>query len=240
MDGSCPKCGAAVVAGTRTCQFCGANLAGAESAAVEIQRQETPLIEAAPSLPVPASPPPTAAAPPATAAVQPAKADEKSNTQPKTRGLSLAIRAGVALFGVVLIFLVVLYLRSVVSIFGNNNGPSIAPTAQSSASATPAASPVIAGLGVDIYPGATPLSSEDHSTLMDKSIVSQTFVSSDTMAPVIDFYKKRMVGRTSIFASGDSVVVSIGPTAQDSILVTISPAQTGGKTRIYISHSSQK
>jgi hypothetical protein len=215
-------------------------LAGAESAAVEIQRQETPLIEAAPSLPVPASPPPTAAAPPATAAVQPAKADEKSNTQPKTRGLSLAIRAGVALFGVVLIFLVVLYLRSVVSIFGNNNGPSIAPTAQSSASATPAASPVIAGLGVDIYPGATPLSSEDHSTLMDKSIVSQTFVSSDTMAPVIDFYKKRMVGRTSIFASGDSVVVSIGPTAQDSILVTISPAQTGGKTRIYISHSSQK
>jgi hypothetical protein len=213
-------------------------LGDVEPAAVEIQRQEKPLIEAAPSLPVPAPPPPTAAAPPATAAVQPAKADEKSNNQPKTRGLSLAIRAGVALFGVVLIFLVVLYLRSVVSIFGSTPGPSSAPRVQTPDSATPAASPVIPGLGVDIYPGATPLSSEDHSTLMDRSIVSQTFVSSDTMAPVIDFYKKRMVGKTSIFASGESVVVSISPTAQDSILVTISPAQSGGKTRIYISHSS--
>jgi len=47
-------------------------------------------------------------------------------------------------------------------------------------------------------------------------------------------------GFPAIYASGDGVVVSISPRAQESILVTISPAQSGGTTRITISHTTTK
>lgn len=201
-----------------------------EPAAIEIQYSEPLMAEATASLPTPA--------PPSAAALPPAMAIKKPNSWSKRRILSVALGAGFALIGAIFIVLIALNLRSFLSMFGNNGAPSNAATAQGPDSAASSGSPVVAGLGVDIYPGATSLSSEEHSTLMDKSIVSQSFESSDTMTQVIDFYKARMVGMTSIFASGNGVVVSISPKAQDSVVITISPAQSGGKTRISISHSS--
>jgi hypothetical protein len=58
------------------------------------------------------------------------------------------------------------------------------------------------------------------------------------MNKVIDFYKVRMVGYASIYADGPGVVVSITRSPTDSIRVAISPAQSGGTTRIFISHTT--
>jgi hypothetical protein len=191
------------------------------------------MAEVEPSLPaaVPASP--VASIP---LAATPVITGSSSSSEPKKRALPLALRIALPVVGIVCIFLLALELRTMFSIFGSGarlSTDATPPPAESTPSVASASD-----LGVDIYPGATALSSADHSTLMDNSVVSQSFVSSDEMPRVIDFYKTKMVGYASIYASGDGVVVSTHPSAKESVLIAISPARSGGKTRFTITNTT--
>jgi len=247
VDASCPKCHAALAPGMRTCQFCGTSLEGIVPAAAPdpppglppgLQPGLPPGLQDEPQL-AEATPPAAdaALAPDALASPQ---VQGKSGRWPRKRILSIALRAAFPLLGIALIFVLILSLRTTFPIFGDGNQGSAGQPANSApaqASGTAAPSTAAAGLGVDIYPGATPLSDASQSSRMDKTILSQTFSSSDTSAQVVEFYKARMVGYSSIYASGDAVVVSLSPTAQDSVLVAISPTP-GGKTKFSITRTS--
>jgi hypothetical protein len=164
------------------------------------------------------------------------KATSKSKKKKPTLLYAGKIVAGP--IAVLFIFFVVSRVLFVLPIFGHNGNSPAAIVPQPDVASSSSLS--TGELGVDIYPGAHALSDGDHFNSSERSVVSQAFVTSDSMNMVINFYKARMTGQTAIYASGDGVVVSISPRAQESILVTISPAQSGGTTRITISHTTTK
>jgi hypothetical protein len=242
---SCPQCHAAVVPGMRTCQFCGARIEDGEPVAAEHQRSELPAEEPLPEQPEEApvtaqmqqGEAPDAAAPPnppgaatAAAAVKPpAQVRAASPGSAKKIKPSTIALIAVGLIGIAIVFLIA--WRSLSAISGSGD------SGQSTATST---GPVHASeLGIDIYPEARALSDGDRSTSPDGSVVSQDFVSGDPMNKVVDFYRTRMTGYASIFADGSAIVVSI-TRAQESIRVIVSPAQSGGKTRISISRTVSK
>ena len=230
MANSCPKCHAAVVAGTRTCQFCGAPVEYIEPAEQSLQdevaaREEAEDRRIAEAL--------AKALPPPKRKVKAAKA------KPKKPGLSTTAKAVAGPIAVVFILFVMSRLMLVFPTMLGGSSISITPvTSQPGASS--ASSLGTGELGVDVYPGARALADGDRSNSPEKSVISQAFVTDDQMNMVINFYKTRMTGQTSIYASGDGVVVSISPSAQESILVTISPSQGVGKTKILITHTTTK
>jgi hypothetical protein len=238
----------------KTCQFCGAVLESVEPPAKETAPAETPVPEAAPqtvfaeSAPPPASPEPApvdSATPPAPAlplagadgdraGSQPAK-DVKAPA-PNKRGMSCVVTA---LIGVVVVWLLLFFGYRLISNFtGAGNSP-LGSAAQPSNSRSSSGAATAANLGVDIYPGARPESDPERRDSADSTIVSQTFVSSAKVDLVINFYKARMVGQASIYASGSGVVVSINPSALESIQIGIA-SEPGGGTRFAITHTTQK
>jgi hypothetical protein len=148
------------------------------------------------------------------------------------RLLTLAVYAVIVLVVVVLFFSIVARMFSV---FQGSSPSSSGSSAETSSGATPGAGE----LGVDVYPGARPLSDPDRRDSTDSTVVTQSFVSNEKMDLVINYYKARMVGQTAIYASGSAVVVSISPSPQESILVAIAPAPNG-ETRIAITHTTAK
>lgn len=216
----------------RTCQFCGATVEYVELAAAEESQQvEPPSEEVASGR--------GTAVEPAKAAMPRAQNGRSAKTSAKKkRGLlSAPVVAGLVLGGFVLLVAVVLLHFSQQ---GQGNGSITIGTPQESNAAAISGAASAGDLGVDVYPGARALSPEDHSDSSDKSVVSASFVSSAEMDQVINFYKTRMVGYTSIYASGDGVVVSTTPSPQETVLIAISPAQSGGKTKISITHTTTK
>jgi hypothetical protein len=156
--------------------------------------------------------------------------------QTKKRAFSWATPAVIFMVGAGLLLFVGYRLLAG---YMNTNSSSGGITAQSGAA--PGSGSAAAGdLGVDIYPGARALSGAERRDSTDSTVVTQSFVSDAKKDLVIDFYKARMVGQTSIYASGDGVVVSINPTPQDTIQVAIAPATSGGLTRIAITRTTDK
>jgi hypothetical protein len=168
---------------------------------------------------------------------QKTKASKSKQKKPGSWNVAKAVAGPIAV--VFILFVMSRLLLVFPKMLGNDSSASITINRQQPDAAS--SSSLSAGeLGVDIYPGARALSDGDHINSSERSVVSQAFVTADQMNMVINFYKARMTGQTSIYASGDGVVVSISPRAQESILVTISPAQSGGKTKILISHTITK
>jgi hypothetical protein len=216
----------------RTCQFCGAPVAYVEPSVAQTEPAATQREEAArdrlASSRLLSQPSPL-----------PQKEDSaKIGEKKKPRAFMVAPIAG-TLIVVGFIVFIAMGLRFFSQSFGNGSQSSISTT-QSPGAAASSGDVNTSELGVDIYPGARELSDADRSSSADSSVVSATFVSDDPMDKVIEFYKARMVGYTSIFASGDGVVVSISPSAQESVLVAISPAQGRGKTKISITNTTTK
>jgi len=229
-----------------TCQFCGASVESIEPAAAESRQAEPPGAQPAPHQAVAAAAPTPAAetAPAADAAVPPVTTvDAAPAPAPAKRASSgvwqkyLLYYVAPVAFGMIFV-LVALRVMFVAPMFGTG-GDSSAPSAPPSQDATASSSDEkgASDLGVDVYPGARSTSDEDRRTLMDDTIVSKSFVSNDPTDRVIEFYKARMVGFASIYASGSSVVVSTRPSAKDSVEIAIAPAQSGGKTSISIRHT---
>jgi len=215
-----------VVAGLRACQFCGSAVDYVEPPAEEKPRDDVAAALAAPGEP---------AQPAFAAPADPADAKAKKpgmGTVQKIALFYLAPMALVAIIGFVA-------LRSLIGTanFGGAIQFSNADKPADEAGATSAPAAAATDLGMDIYPGARPLSSPDRNASTDGSSVSETFVSSDEMDRVINFYKTKMVGTATIYASGNGVVVAISPSDRESFTVSIAPAQSGGKTEFTITHS---
>jgi len=213
----------------RTCQFCGAPLEAADPAASESRPAAQPVAPVAPQPPRPAAP--------ATVAQTPAQVKKPSN-----RSLPKPLLYGAAIAVFLMVFVLILFFafRSL-NVFSTPNGATGTTASSPQSPSSPSSGPASASeLGIDIYPGASEVDEPDRSSSSDGSSVSATFTSADPMNRVIDFYKARMVGSASIYASGTGVVVSISRNAQDSVQVGISPATGGGKTRISITHTTNK
>ena len=250
---SCPQCSAAVLPGMRTCQFCGARTEFAEQSAeasappstndessLADPAPQSPFQEArpeAPTLPANAELPRMQAnvlAEPKPGNAKPAKTD-LGKAAAKSRLRSFAVPAAA---GLLALWLLLFLGYRLLSDFTGSGSSTAGSGAQSSSAETSGGGVTASGLGIDVYPGARALSAPDRSDSSGNTVVSQTFVSDDKMDQVIDFYKARMVGQTSIYASGNGVVVSISPNALDTIQVAIAPAGSGGVTRIAITHTT--
>lgn len=253
----------------KTCQFCGAVLESAQPPDEENPQAKLSFEEPGPGLPVQevATAPPDEKTPPDQSAlafppvdasagdgnnlapigdslpaqendrleIKPEKAKPKTS-EPKNRASSCLLPA---LIGLVVIWLLLFFGYRLVSNFSGAGNSPAGTAARLSGSANSSGAAAAADLGVDVYPGARPISGADRRDSTDSTVVSQSFVSNDKMDLVINFYKARMVGQTSIYASGNGVVVSIAPSPQDSILVAIAP-QPGGGTRIAITRTTAK
>jgi hypothetical protein len=229
VPASCPRCKAAVVPGTRNCQFCGAPVEYVEPPAAESRQSASPSAKAAPQKPPSPSPAPVAAA----------RTPAKPGKGGKKPVIYYVIPGVVCLLGIVLVFYIAIRLQTVFSGPGSGN-QSPAGSAEQPQAGTASTAATAAGLGIDIYPGARQVSDQGRDDSSDSLVLTATFVSSDEMDKVINFYKARMVGYASIYADGAGVVVSITRSAKDSIRVGIWPAKSGGKTQFSITHTTGK
>jgi hypothetical protein len=184
-----------------------------------------------PPAPVAGSDPSQAPAPAAQDAVA------KKAPKPRFRILSPPAMIGILALAFILFILVRVFYAFLGFNFSNSPGSKTAPQASSDSSSGAASA---GDLGVDIYPGAQAVSAPGRSESSGGSVVSQSFTSPDKMDLVINFYKARMVGYTSIYASGNGVVVSINPGPQDFVQVAIAPDPGGGKTRISITRTTAR
>jgi len=226
---SCPQCHAAVVPGMLKCQFCGAPVEYIEPAAAESEPEPPLSQEAVLDLSAPAMRSKTAK--PSAQEKKPSRAKRKKSPA----SVLVQVAVGVAIIG--FFYFVVSHLLTMFPGIGHIGG-SAGITASPEPDSSPPSESAAGDLGVDIYPGVRTLSQPDHANSPDRSSVSAVFVTDDSMDKVIAFYKARMVGQTTIYASGDGVVVSISHNPQESIVVTIGPAQSGGKTKISIAHTT--
>lgn len=97
-------------------------------------------------------------------------------------------------------------------------------------------------LGADIYPGAQMSKAVERTNSGDESTVSAYFVTSDSKAQVVDFYKKSKFGSDAIlFDRDDGAIFSLMKSEQESVLVVIIPdlSEPGGKTYIHITHTTK-
>ncbi len=97
----------------------------------------------------------------------------------------------------------------------------------------------VAGLGVDIYPGARPQQRTTRST-PSGSAVTALLTTSDSLDKVLDFYITRL-GSAAIVSQTDqsAVFAASRPDMKTSVMVTIS-TETGGPTKIGILHSTTR
>ena len=235
MAASCPKCSATIAAGMRTCQFCGASVDSVEPVAAESLQAESPASESsADKLPT------DKLGPDANALATPTIPAEQATSvsRPALSGLKkIVLYYMLPPIGAILVLIVVLRVVSMSSFKGSGTSADTSPGASS---ADLSDSATAEGLGVDVYPGARAAADADRSTSADSTVVSQTFTTSDPIKGVIEYYKTKMVGYASIYADGASVVCSFSPSAKESVRVAISPDASGGTTRIYISHTTNK
>jgi hypothetical protein len=224
-----------------TCQFCGAQVDQIVPADAESQQAESAIEEPAPDQSALAAPLATPVEPTAASPSIPPE-DAAVGSKPPSILSSGALKKFLLFYiaapiGVVAVIFIALRLVSVSSGSGPGGGFPGIGSSQPSESAPSPGGASSGGLGVEVYPGAQTLSGEDKAATSDGSVVSATYVSSDPMNKVIDFYKAQMVGYASIYADGAGVGISITRSPQDSIRIVISPAQSGGSTRIFISHT---
>jgi len=96
-----------------------------------------------------------------------------------------------------------------------------------------------ADLGTDIYPGAQSGKGSMRMTMPTGSWVTAVFVTPDSKDQVVSFYKSKFGSEVSVFDSGDSAVISVQKSKQESIMVTVTAnkSEYSGKTQIAIVHT---
>jgi len=96
-----------------------------------------------------------------------------------------------------------------------------------------------AELGTDPYPGAQSTPGGMKMDTPGGSMVMGSFLTTDSKQQVIDFYKARFGGETSVMDTPDGAIVTFNKSKQESIMVTITTntARDQGKTRISIMHT---
>jgi hypothetical protein len=97
-----------------------------------------------------------------------------------------------------------------------------------------------ADLGTDIYPGAEQGKGGMRMTLPTGTVVTGSYVTSDSKEQVVSFYKDKLGSDASVMDTPDGAIVSLKKSDQDSVMVTITAnsSEAGGKTQITIAHTT--
>lgn len=214
----CTKCGATVTSGTKFCNACGAPQ-GTGAAPV-------------------AAPAAAAAAAPAPVAAMPA---------PPQKGGSSALKIILIVLGVIFFFVVLaigglIYvgyrakkaIESAAMSSTTSGGKTTVTTPWGTVESNDSADPeaVLTELGVEAYPGATPVAgSAKTATLGKLQTATVKFTTSDAPAQVFDFYQKQHRNATS---SGNADRYSLIFTGADKAVVTIGIQASNGQTEIDI------
>jgi hypothetical protein len=249
MSVACAKCGAEIPAGVQFCSVCGTPTNAAASASssgftpVNIPGQAVP--SQTPSAPqsTAGTPPlpgytPVAAAPagyPPPAVVYPAKSGSSAI---KIILIVVAILVGLGVLGAGAVGFMVWRVAHSFHVNGKDgqitmNTPSGSVTASGETNFT------ADELGVDIYPGARNVRGGMRMNLPTGSIVSGSFLTSDSKDQVLAFYKSKLGSAASVFDSDTSAMISVKKGDHENIMVTISgrPSENNGKTKISIVHT---
>ena len=176
-----------------------------------------------------------------------AAAPQPVGMQPKSGGSSLLkivlIIVGVLVFLLVMVVAVVGYgvykVRKAMHVNSTTgamtvNTPGFAMNADSGMKFT------AEELGTEIYPGAEPSKSGNlRMNIAGSSIVSATFLTSDSKDKVVDFYKSKLSSDSTSMDFGGSAMLTEKKSDQDQITVTIAQQsnQSDGKTQIHIQHT---
>jgi hypothetical protein len=253
MAAFCTKCGAPSAGDTAFCTKCGAPLSAPTSAApvgaaptsaAPVGAAPTPAAYIPPASNAPARPytPPAAAYTQPTAAyVQPVPvgaAPVKGGSALKIILIIIVVFVGIGILCVAGIMFGLWRVSKVVHVSDNGKGgiSVTTPGGTYSAGNTPVSA---SDLGVDLYPGATQQQGAVRVNTPGGSAVSATYVTSDSMDKVIDFYKGKLGATASVFQSDKSAVLTLtNEDKKDSVMVTIS-SDTPGQIKIGILHSKQ-
>jgi hypothetical protein len=95
-------------------------------------------------------------------------------------------------------------------------------------------------LGTDIYPGAEPAKSGNlKMNMAGNSVVSASFLTSDSKDQVLAFYKDKLGGQATSMDFGANSILSLKKSEHEVVQVTISQEanEHDGKTQIHISHT---
>jgi len=207
----CTKCGTALNPDTQFCTACGApaNAVVAPSYA-----------------PVPAYAPPSPAQ------------QSSGNSAVKIILIIVGVFVGLGIIGASIFAFTVWRVARAVHIDGSGDKVSFS-TPGGTFSANQAETYSAAELGTDIYPGAKSGHGSAKIDMPSGSVVTGIFVTSDSKAQVVDFYKSKFGSEASTFDSNDAAIITMNHGNQESVMVTVSAnsQQDGGKTRIAIVHS---
>jgi hypothetical protein len=95
-------------------------------------------------------------------------------------------------------------------------------------------------LGTDVYPGAEAAKSGNMKmNIAGNSVVSASFLTSDSKDQVVAFYKDKLGSETTSMDFGANSILSLKKSEHDVVQVTISQEanEHDGKTQIHISHT---
>lgn len=97
-------------------------------------------------------------------------------------------------------------------------------------------------LGADLYPGAEATKGGMRMNLPTGSIISGSFITSDSKDQVLSFYKGKFGSDASVFDGADSAMISVKKGDHETVMVTISnrASENDGKTKISIVHTTNK
>jgi hypothetical protein len=96
-------------------------------------------------------------------------------------------------------------------------------------------------LGVDIYPGATPTVGGSKMEVLNASIVTAVYLTSDPVSKVEAFYKDKFGTVATDLNMGETAMIVHKVSDKETINVTLTSKNSQeGKTRIMIQHSKSK
>jgi hypothetical protein len=96
-------------------------------------------------------------------------------------------------------------------------------------------------LGTDVYPGAEPNKSGNlRMSLPTGSVVSASYLTSDSKDKVVAFYKEKLGSQATAMDFGANAILSLKKGEHEVLTITISQeaSQSDGKTQIHISHTT--
>ncbi len=93
-------------------------------------------------------------------------------------------------------------------------------------------------LGVAIYPGATRGEGSMNIKTPGGSLVSATYLTSDSPSQVVEFYKGKLGENASTVDTGSTTMITSSDSSDNKIMVTVT--SDDGKTKVTIMHSTKK
>lgn len=226
----CTKCGATLSGDTAFCTKCGAPVAAtAPTPAASTPQAYSPQ----PYVPPASNPPMTSTYAQPVAVGAPVKGGPSAL---KIILIILAVFVGLGIIGAAVVGFGIYRISKAVHV-SNAGGGSVEVSTPGGTISAGTVSVNSSDLGVDLYPGATQQQGAVRFSTPNGTAITATYVTSDPMDKVVDFYKEKLGASASVFQSDKSAVLSMNSDdKKNSVMVTIS-ADTPGQTKIGILHS---